>query len=513
MKILALDVTNVKRVRAVHIEPTGATVILGGRNAQGKSSVLDSITMALAGGKHIPGVPVHRGEKRGEVRLDLGEVVITRTFTEGGGGSLTVEANVGGTVARVQSPQAWLDHRIGALSFDPLEFMRQKPGPQAETMRRLVGVDTTALDAERVSTFAQRTDLNRQVRDAEGAFRDMPQFPDAPAEPIAAEALTAELDAARAVNATREQALQSAREDARHAVECATKMEQAQTLGELAVNRGREEKAAVEAGIIRDRSALQREVERNQAEVTRLEALLREARAIVEEAAGALLGFENEAEVRRVAAREKAADAETKADEAYRAALALAGDADRKAREARAAAEALPVADEAAVIAKFSEAESINQQIAANRARAEAERRADAIRERARVLTDRIDAIDTEKARLLSAAQFPVPGLSFGADGGVTLDGLPLDQASGAEQIRVSMAVALALNPTLRVVLIRDASLLDTDSLRLVAEMAAERDAQVWLERVGDGDVGAVVIEDGCVREDVSSGPAEGVPE
>jgi len=43
-------------------------------------------------------------------------------------------------------------------------------------------------------------------------------------------------------------------------------------------------------------------------------------------------------------------------------------------------------------------------------------------------------------------------------------------------------------------IVIRDAS------LAAVAAMAAERDAQVWLERVGDGDVGAVVIEDGTVR-------------
>jgi hypothetical protein len=46
----------------------------------------------------------------------------------------------------------------------------------------------------------------------------------------------------------------------------------------------------------------------------------------------------------------------------------------------------------------------------------------------------------------------------------------------------------------------------------MVAEMAADRDAQVWLERVGDGDPGAVVIEDGCVREDPSErddGPTE----
>ena len=60
--------------------------------------------------------------------------------------------------------------------------------------------------------------------------------------------------------------------------------------------------------------------------------------------------------------------------------------------------------------------------------------------------------------------------------------------------------MGLALNPTLRVLLIRDGSLLDDDSMRLIAEMAAKADAQVWLERVGEGDKSAIIIEDGQIR-------------
>ena len=111
--------------------------------------------------------------------------------------------------------------------------------------------------------------------------------------------------------------------------------------------------------------------------------------------------------------------------------------------------------------------------------------------------TAEIEAIDAEKAAMLAAATFPVDGLGFGADGGVTFQGVPLAQASGAERIRVSMAVALAANPEIRVVLIRDASLLDEDSMAAVVAMAEAADAQVWLERVGTADPGAVVIVDG----------------
>jgi hypothetical protein len=63
-----------------------------------------------------------------------------------------------------------------------------------------------------------------------------------------------------------------------------------------------------------------------------------------------------------------------------------------------------------------------------------------------------------------------------------------------------AVAMGLAANPRLKVLLVRDGSLLDEDSLRLVATMAAEADAQVWLERVGEGAECSVVIEEGHVR-------------
>ena len=106
----------------------------------------------------------------------------------------------------------------------------------------------------------------------------------------------------------------------------------------------------------------------------------------------------------------------------------------------------------------------------------------------------------------MAAAAFPVVGLGFN-DNGVTFNGVPFSQASSAEQLRVSVAMGLALNPTLRVVLIRDGSLLDDDSLAMVATMAAEKDSQVWIERVGHGEETSVVIEDGAVMAQKAVAP------
>lgn len=119
--------------------------------------------------------------------------------------------------------------------------------------------------------------------------------------------------------------------------------------------------------------------------------------------------------------------------------------------------------------------------------------------ETARALTESIDMREIEKRRAIEAAKLPIEGISFG-DGEVLMRGVPWSQASDAERLVASMQMAMAMNPKLRVVRVRDGSLLDEDSMKLVADMAAKQDYQVWIERVdGSGRVG-VVIEDGRVK-------------
>lgn len=114
-------------------------------------------------------------------------------------------------------------------------------------------------------------------------------------------------------------------------------------------------------------------------------------------------------------------------------------------------------------------------------------------------LTERIERIQKTKADALAAVEFPVPGLSFD-ESGVTLNGIPLEQASSAEQLRVSVALAMAANPELRVLRIVDGSLLDSDSMKIITELATEHDYQVWIEVVDESGKVGVVIEEGRVK-------------
>lgn len=111
-----------------------------------------------------------------------------------------------------------------------------------------------------------------------------------------------------------------------------------------------------------------------------------------------------------------------------------------------------------------------------------------------RALDRRKEQVETE----IAAAEMPVPGLSFG-DGAVLLNGLPLEQASAAEQIQVSVAIAAAANPKLKVAFVKDGSLLDEDSWATLAATADRYGCQIWVETVASDRPGAIVIEDGHV--------------
>ncbi|NIV98744.1 hypothetical protein GWN26_06185, partial [Candidatus Saccharibacteria bacterium] len=96
-------------------------------------------------------------------------------------------------------------------------------------------------------------------------------------------------------------------------------------------------------------------------------------------------------------------------------------------------------------------------------------------------LTNKLEAIDENKRKAVEEARLPIKGLEFD-ESGVRFNGLPFSQASDAEQLRVSVALGIAANPKLKVLLVRNGSLLDEDNLKMVAAMAEKHGAQIWME-------------------------------
>lgn len=423
MNIISLESSNIKRIKALTITPEGNVVVIGGKNGQGKTSVLDSIVYALAGASSHPSQPVRQGEDKGRIVCKLKNgLTVTRTFTAAGGTALNVTNGEG---AKYPSPQAILDALVGRLSFDPLEFSRMPPKQQLETLKAMVGLDFTDQDRKRKTLYDDRTQANRDAKNTRARMEAMPHYPDAPAEEVSASDLLAELKRRQEDN--------------------------------KAIVQGREELASIESRMAKGEATIA-EIDRKIAELQ--------------------------------AQRTKA--------------VALMGELDTSHKAKAQAVSSMVVQDEAEITAKLDDIQAINRKVAANIMRLRAEDEARAWEAKSAALTAGIDQIDKAKAEALAAASFPVPGLSFD-ESGVLFQGVPFSQASDAEKIRVSVSMGLAMNPKLKVILIRDGSLLDEDSLAIIAKMAADNDAQVWIERVGRGDECSVVIEDGQIVEDRSA--------
>ncbi len=180
--IAHLLVERFKRIHAVEIDCEGKPVVLiAGRNTQGKSSVLDAIEFALGGRRHEPGEAVRRGEKDTRVVVVTDKYRVEKKQTAKGKSQLVVTSIDGRK--KYATPQALLDELYGDISFDPLAFARAKPADQAETLRKLCGLDFTEIDASATMAYDSRTELNRDARKLQAQIDAMPDV-EAPAQEI-----------------------------------------------------------------------------------------------------------------------------------------------------------------------------------------------------------------------------------------------------------------------------------------------------------------------------------------
>lgn len=401
--IVKLEAQNVKRLKAVSITPSAGCNIIGGKNAQGKTSLLDTIEMALSGKKSIPDMPIRNGEKNARIVLETEDLIVTRTFTASGS-NLTVTNREG---LRHTKAQGVLDDLIGRLTLDPLAFTRLDAKKQAETLRDILGIDTTSLDAKRQQLFEDRTDHNRKANELKSRLDALVVHEGVPSEEVSVASLVEKMNAANDAN---------------------RKISQGRELVSLSLKKLADIETQIES--------------------------LKSAYSEIEDT--------NEALTKTV---EGLGDPVETGD--IRESIANAEDTNSKVREN---------AQHKVVAEEYKAAQELSEK-----------------------RTNEIAEIDTKKQELLSSAKYPVDGVGIGDDGEMTYNGVPFSQASAAEQLRVSAAMGLALNPKLRVLLIRDGSLLDSDSMAELEQFATNNEAQVWIERVGDADAGAIIIEDGMV--------------
>ena len=183
LKINNLEIENVKRVKAVRMEPTqnGLTVI-GGKNGQGKTSVLDAIAWALGGDKFRPSTPEREGSM---VPPSLKIILSNGLVVERGGknSSLKVIDPQGN-----KAGQQLLNEFVEQLALDLPKFMRSTSKEKADTLLQIIGVGEQLheLETKETQLFNRRTEIGRIADQKKKFAAEMTSYPEAPKELISA---------------------------------------------------------------------------------------------------------------------------------------------------------------------------------------------------------------------------------------------------------------------------------------------------------------------------------------
>jgi len=389
LRIISLEASNVKRLKAVKFKPDPLVNVVAGDNGEGKTSLMDSILYALGGKKALCAKPVREGEDEAVITLEFGDFIVSRTIKDNGRDYLTVKTKDGKTYG---SPQTMLDKMMSQIAFDPAEWLRWSSMKKRDQLLAVapLGISYDDNREQHKRKYDERRDVGRDVKRTKAAMDEMGDLEKLP------EGL---------------RPLSEVMEDANRANQ-----------------------------LTRDICAADGEIGTLQFSVEELEGKLVAARSKLGELTASRSSMEEP---------KGTAELQEEMDAVQRAQTLTAAHARKKQAHE-----------------DFDGYNATHERLSAE-------------------LSD----LDADLERALRQADMPVEGLSVSATD-VLMNGLPLNQASQAEQLRVSLAIAAKVqtgdadNPKLRVVRILDGSLLDDKSMDLVREFAEENDCQVWIERI-----------------------------
>jgi len=435
MQILKIKSRNIKGIVYAEVKPKGITIV-GGANAQGKTSFLDTIAAALGGTKLCPKRPIKDGEDEAIAQVTLSacesklipEIEVTRRFKrrhKDGQEVITSDLKItstGDDPYDMASPQKTLDELIGKLGFDPEAFLREKPEVQADIMRELVNLDFEEIDKTIAEAENNRTIVGREVRSLEAQVNGIPVHQAIPTEEISVNALVQELEEAQQHNQN---------------------------------NRTEREMIDKSKNQI---TSLEQQIQQTQQRIAELNAQLQNQQ-------NELAGCEKDLQARQ----KRVAKLEDKDESIIRQSMKEADETNRKVREKKKRME-------------------LDQQHKDTKGQYESYTRTiESLRKKKQ------DLLTSAQWPVPGISLEPDDRNKYL----VTYHGIPLEQTSAKEQRAIAVAIGAARNPELKFMLIRDGALLDENALIEIAGLAAQHNCQLFIERVGDGSECDIVIEGG----------------
>lgn len=421
VKINALELENVKRIKAVKIDPTqNGLTIIGGDNNQGKTSVLDSIAWALGGDKNKPSNAAREGSTIPPVlKVTLSNGIIVER--KGKNSSLKVTDPSG-----KKAGQNLLNSFIEQLALDLPKFMNKTNKEKAEVLLNIIGVgDQLAVYQKQENELYQERLTVGRIADQKAKFaKEQPFFEDAPKDLVSPQDLINQQQAILAQN------------------------------GE---NQRKREKV----------TQYEYQVKTLTDEVARYEQMLNQ-----------------------------------KKEELNKATYDLSV----------AKTDALDLLDQSTdeLEKNLAEIEETNRKVRANLDKEKAEEEAKGYKSQYDNLTNQIEDVRKQKYDLLNNADLPLPELSI-EDNELTYKGKKWDSMSGSDQLRVSTAIVRKLNPDCGFVLLDKLEQMDLRTLTEFNTWLEQEGLQTIATRVSTGDECSVIIEDGYVKENVSSQSAQPV--
>lgn len=183
VKINSLELENVKRIKAVQLVPAAnGLTIIGGKNGQGKTSVLDAIAWALGGDRRRPSQAQRQGSA---VPPTLKLTLSNGLVVERGGKNGTLKVT---DPSGKKSGQQLLNTFISEFALDIPKFIQATPKEKAEILLRIIGVgeQLAKLDFDEKTKYSERRAVGQIADQKKKYAKEMVSYPDAPNEYISA---------------------------------------------------------------------------------------------------------------------------------------------------------------------------------------------------------------------------------------------------------------------------------------------------------------------------------------
>lgn len=446
--IKKLVIENIKKISFLELNVGDQSIVrLKGKNAQGKTSVLDAIEMSLKGQRALSDRPIRDGESSATIVIETEKFKVERRITKGKYGETKTQIFVYDKAGSlIKRPQEFLNSLFGDFILNPGELVHSSPKERINILKNAFGIDFTDLDKERARIFEERTERGRNEKLLTGqlqAYRELPE--DLPEVRTTDEILKDISDVEVVFDRERD--------------------------SQLLRDKERKEIMALDIELkdsYDEASQLSFSITKTKNEIERLSNLLVETRR---------RHGEKQKFIKEVLIPKKD-KLEANMDKGY-----TVSDDDRK-KMSKLKGELKKVSLQEKTLQEIKLRDSLYK---------DRENERNKIREIGR----EIDKIDREKKEILGRVKFPIDGMEFG-ETDITHNGIPFSNCSTAEQLKMSVAINAHVNNGIKIMKIEEGSMLDENSLKEIEKIAKDKEIQIWIEEVDRSDSGNVlIIEEG----------------